>query len=92
MIRSTTQVVLAIALALGTTTAAAAQDELTIRPVKDGLYAIFGSGGNVGVRVTPEGVILVDDKYPQNFEEIQRLVARVSSLPVKYVINTHNHY
>ena len=91
MIRSTTRVVLAIALALGTTTAAAAQDELTIRPVKDGLYAIFGSGGNVGVRVTPEGVILVDDKYPQNFEEIQRLVARVSSLPVKYVINTHNH-
>jgi cyclase len=91
MIRSTTRVVLAISLALATTTAAAAQDELTIRPVKDGLYAIFGSGGNVGVRVTSEGVILVDDKYPQNFEEIQRLVARVSGLPVKYVINTHNH-
>jgi len=64
---------------------------LTIEPVKDGLYVIFGDGGNIGVRVTSEGVILVDDKYPQNFEEIQRLVRRVSDLPVRYVINTHNH-
>jgi len=70
---------------------AQAQDALTIEPVKDGLYVIFGSGGNVGVRVTPEGVILVDDKFPQNFEEIQRLVRRVSDLPVRYVINTHHH-
>jgi cyclase len=65
--------------------------ELTIERVKDGLYAIYGSGGNVGVRVTPEGVILVDDKYPQNFEEIQRLVRSVTELPVRYVLNTHHH-
>ena len=59
--------------------------------LRDGLYTIFGPGGNVGVRVTSEGVILVDDKFPQNFEEIQRLVSRVSDLPVRYVINTHHH-
>jgi cyclase len=45
----------------------------------------------VGVRVTSEGVILVDDKYPQNFEEIQRLVRSVTELPVRYVLNTHHH-
>jgi cyclase len=77
-------------IALSLASAVGAQ-ELTIEPVKDGLYAIFGSGGNVGVRVTSEGVILVDDKYPQNFEEIQRLVQRVSDQPVRYVINTHHH-
>jgi cyclase len=82
---------LVTALTLVFAPAIQAQDELTIQPVKEGLYAIFGSGGNVGVRVTSEGVILVDDKYPQNFEEIQRLVARVSDLPVRYVINTHQH-
>lgn len=82
---------LGAAVAVLGASAVAAQGELTIEPVKDGLYAIFGSGGNVGVRVTSEGVILVDDKYPQNFEEIQRLVSRVSDLPVRYVINTHNH-
>ena len=49
-----------------------AQDELSIEMVKDGLYVIFGPGGNVGVRVTDEGVILVDDKFPQNFDAIHR--------------------
>ena len=47
--------------------------------------------GNIGVRLTDEGVILIDDKFPQDFEEIQSLVASVSALPVRYVINTHHH-
>lgn len=81
----------AIALLLGSADMALAQNALTIEPVKNGLYMIVGSGGNVGVRVTSEGVILIDDKYPQNFDEIQSLVASVSDLPVKYVINTHHH-
>ena len=68
-----------------------AQDELSIEMVKDGLYVIFGPGGNVGVRVTDEGVILVDDKFPQNFDAIQDLVSRVSTQPVRYVLNTHHH-
>ena len=70
---------------------AVAQNRLAIEPVKDGLYNITGPGGNVGVRVTTEGVILIDDKFPQDFEEIQQLVAQVSDLPVRYVINTHHH-
>ena len=70
---------------------ATAQNRLAIERVKDGLYNITGPGGNVGVRVTPEGVILIDDKFPQDFEEIQQLVGQVSDLPVKYVINTHHH-
>ncbi len=68
-----------------------AQASLSIEQVKDGLYAIMGSGGNVGVRVTSEGVILIDDKFPQNFAEIQELVGTVSDQPVRYVLNTHHH-
>ena len=74
-----------------TVTGAHTQNDLSIEQVKDGLYAIIGSGGNVGVRVTPEGVILIDDKFPRNFTEIQELVAQVSDQPVRYVINTHHH-
>ena len=50
-----------------------AQNSLSIEQVKDGLYAIIGSGGNVGVRVTSEGVILIDDKFltcPQEWYHI----------------------
>ena len=68
-----------------------AQNRLSIAQVKDGLHVITGPGGNIGVRVTSEGVILIDDKFPQDFDEIQSLVASVSDLPVKYVINTHHH-
>ena len=78
-------------LVAATATGAYAQNDLSIEQVKDGLYAIIGSGGNVGVRVTPEGVILIDDKFPRNFTEIQELVAQVSDQPVRYVINTHHH-
>ena len=86
-----TKALLVAAALFGATQGDLRAQELTIEPVKDGLYVIIGSGGNVGVRVTPEGVILVDDKFPQNFEEIQRLVGTVSDLPVRYVLNTHHH-
>ena len=72
-------------------TSAQESETLSITPVKDGLFYINGVGGNVGVRVTADGVILVDDKFPRNFEEIQELVAQVSDQPVKYVLNTHHH-
>lgn len=74
-----------------TTTGVLAQNRLNIDEVKEGLHVITGPGGNIGVRLTSEGVILIDDKFPQDFEEIQSLVAQVSDLPVRYVINTHHH-
>ncbi len=69
-----------------------------IRPVpgKDGLYVIPGfdgatTGGNVAVRVTDDGIILVDDKFPHSFEMITEEVKKVTSQPVRYVLDTHHH-
>ena len=64
---------------------------LEISEVVDGLYLITGSGGNVGVRVTGEGVIVIDDKFEQNYDEIVANIASVTDEPVKYVLNTHHH-
>jgi len=76
----------------------AQQARLTIHPVpgKDGLYIIPGfdgatSGGNVAVRVTGDGVILVDDKFPYSFDFITEQVASVTAEPIRYVLNTHHH-
>ena len=43
---------------------------LTLNKVKDDLYEIEGDGGNVAVYVTSEGVILIDDKFDQDHENI----------------------
>src|SRR5450631_2769523 len=65
--------------------------KLTISKVKEDLYMIEGDGGNVAVYVTSEGVILVDDKYDQDFDNIMAKVKSVTNLPVKYVLSTHYH-
>ncbi len=59
--------------------------------IADDLYELEGSGGNVGVYITDEGVILVDDKFDQDYERILANVKKVTNQPVKYVINTHHH-
>ena len=69
---------------------------LQIRKVKDGLYVIPGfdgnmSGGNVAVRVTDDGVIIVDDKYIYSHEFITAQVRTVTDQPIRYVLNTHHH-
>lgn len=63
-----------------------------LHKIADDLYVIDGGGaGNVAVYITTEGVILVDDKFEQHFDEIMANVKKVTSQPVKYVINTHYH-
>jgi len=64
---------------------------LTLNKVKDDLYEIEGDGGNVAVYVTSEGVILVDDKFEQDYDNILGKVKSVTNLPVKYVLSTHHH-
>jgi glyoxylase-like metal-dependent hydrolase (beta-lactamase superfamily II) len=66
--------------------------QLTIQPVKPGLYAILNPGANtLAVRVTNEGVILVDDMFEPNYDQIVALVKSVTPQPIKYVISTHHH-
>ena len=65
--------------------------QLTLNKVKDDLYEIEGDGGNVAVYVTSEGVILVDDKFEQDFENIVAKVKSVTDQPVKYMLSTHHH-
>ncbi|MEY2882036.1 MAG: hypothetical protein RLZZ15_4416 [Verrucomicrobiota bacterium] len=64
---------------------------LGIEKVADDLFVIIGNGGNVGVLVTDEGVVLVDAKFAEDYEGIVAQVKSVTDKPVKYVINTHHH-
>jgi glyoxylase-like metal-dependent hydrolase (beta-lactamase superfamily II) len=72
---------------------AAGQTVEKIRQLKPDLYLITGGGANTLVRVTPEGLIVVDTKNPgdENFSRVMEEIKSVSSQPVKFVINTHHH-
>jgi glyoxylase-like metal-dependent hydrolase (beta-lactamase superfamily II) len=56
--------------------------------VDDGL---LHEAGDVAVRVTPEGVILVDDKFAQNVPDVLDKVKSVTTQPIKYLLNSHHH-
>ncbi len=89
--RSEVLVALVAAAAIAIVVTGQEPDPLSVTPVKDGLYYINGVGGNVGVRVTDAGVVLVDDKFPRNVDAIRARVAEVTDQPIRYVINTHHH-
>lgn len=68
-----------------------------ITKLTEGLYVIPGydgaaTGGNVAVRVTSEGVIVVDSKLAALYGDIVSKVRSVSAQPIKYLLNTHQHY
>jgi glyoxylase-like metal-dependent hydrolase (beta-lactamase superfamily II) len=64
---------------------------LTIERVKGDLYMISGEGGNVAVYATDQGVILVDDMFFRNYDDILAKVRSVTDKPIVYVLNTHQH-
>ena len=73
--------------------AGAGQSVEKIRELKPNLYMIAGAGANSLVRVTPEGLIVVDTKLAgdENYKRLMEEIGAVSKLPVKYVLNTHHH-
>jgi glyoxylase-like metal-dependent hydrolase (beta-lactamase superfamily II) len=72
---------------------AAGQTVEKIRQLKPDLYMITGGGANTLVRVTRDGLIVVDTKNPgdDNYNRVMEEIRSVSPLPVKYVFNTHHH-
>ena len=64
-----------------------------IRLLLPNLYMITGGGANTLVRLTTDGLIVVDTKNPggDNYDRIMEEIKSVSNLPVKYVLNTHHH-
>lgn len=99
-----TAFVLIPALALATTLVVSGQGQapaggqappapMAIKQVKPGLYMVTGFGGNSIVRVTNQGVILVDTKNLGDgpYNDLVAQIKTVTDQPVKYVFITHVH-
>jgi glyoxylase-like metal-dependent hydrolase (beta-lactamase superfamily II) len=67
--------------------------ELSIIKIRDDMYVISNVAvpGLVTALVTNDGVLLVDDKFEIDHDNIMAMLKTVTNQPVKYVINTHYH-
>ncbi|MCP5144239.1 MAG: MBL fold metallo-hydrolase [Gammaproteobacteria bacterium] len=86
----------AAVLGLVAATAASAQQnfdavEIKIVPVRDGIYMLMGSGGNIGVSVGADKTFIIDDQYGPLSPKIAAAVAKLSSRPIDFLLNTHWH-
>jgi cyclase len=92
-------------LALADAGAAAAQDvpsgaagatavQLDADLVRTGLYLIRGGGGNSLLRLSANGMVLIDGKRSGNYRALMaqvRRVSRLSDLPVRVLVLTDHH-
>ncbi len=65
-----------------------AGDGMTAQNVKTGLYLISGKGSNSVLRLSANGLILVDGKLPGNYEVLMAHVKSISKQPIRALILT----
>jgi glyoxylase-like metal-dependent hydrolase (beta-lactamase superfamily II) len=54
-------------------------------------YMLEGIGGNVTIAVADDGIFMVDAQFAPAHEKLKEAIAKISPLPVRYIINTHYH-
>jgi cyclase len=50
-----------------------------------------GAGGNIGVSVGPDGILIVDDQYAPLSEKIKATLKTLGEGKLKFILNTHYH-
>ena len=65
--------------------------EIKTIPVAGSVYMLMGEGGNIGVSVGDDGVLMIDDKFARLADEIRAALEKLSKSKVKFLLNTHWH-
>lgn len=94
--RSSKHLILLLTAAAIPATVAAQNDdfasvEVTAHHAAGNVYYLTGRGGNVGLSVGDDGVVMVDDQFAPLTEKIVAAIRTVSDGPIRFVINTHVH-
>lgn len=67
------------------------QVEIKASKVRGNIWILNGTGGNIGVSVGPDGVLIVDDKFAPLAEKIRAALKEVGGGQLKFILNTHWH-
>ena len=67
---------------------ALANAEVHILKVQGNVYMIVGPGGNTALQIGDEGALVVDTQYEEVSDKIVAEIRKLTSKPIRYVINT----
>ena len=74
---------------------AAAQDfsgvEVSIEHVAGNVHLLKGAGGNIGLSIGDDGILMIDSQFEPLAEKIRAAIAEKAPGKVRYVLNTHWH-
>ncbi len=65
--------------------------QIKVHKVAGNFYYLEGQGGNVGVLVGDDGVLMIDDQFAPLTEKLVAAVKTISKKPIKMLVNTHVH-
>ena len=88
--------ILALLMLLTLSVLAVAQDdfskvEIKATKISGNVYMLEGAGGNIGVSVGTDGILIVDDQFAPLAEKIRAALKTLGDGKLKFILNTHWH-
>lgn len=65
--------------------------EIKVTKVAGTVYMLEGAGGNIGVSVGEDGIVVVDDQFAPLAPKIEAALKGITDKPVRFILNTHYH-
>ena len=60
-------------------------------PISDHIYMLEGQGGNIGVSIGDDSVLMIDSQFARLTPKILEAIRALSDKPMTYLVNTHYH-
>jgi cyclase len=65
--------------------------EIKATKISGNVYMLEGAGGNIGVSVGDDGILIVDDQFAPLADKIKAALQKLGEGKLKFVLNTHWH-
>jgi glyoxylase-like metal-dependent hydrolase (beta-lactamase superfamily II) len=65
--------------------------EVKAEKVSGNVYMLQGAGGNIGVSVGDDGILIVDDQYAPLADKIKAALKGIADKKLRFILNTHWH-
>lgn len=65
--------------------------EVKAAKIAGSVYMITGAGGNIGVSIGDDGIVMIDDQYAPLAPKIEAALKTLTDKPLRFILNTHYH-